>query len=121
MKWSSISTKYRDIFSTSSLVLTDYSSVAFDFAYLRKPLIYAHFDKKEFDVYHTHDKGYFDYESDGFGEVEYDLDSTVNRLIEYMENGCKLKEKYRERIDEFFAFNDRNNCKRIYEAIKSLE
>ena len=71
-----ISTKYRDIFSTSGLVVTDYSSIAFDFAYLRKPVVYAQFDKEEFFAGHTYDQGYFDYERDGFGEVEYNLKST---------------------------------------------
>ena len=115
-----ITTKYRDIFSQSSLVLTDYSSVAFDFAYLRKPVLYAQFDKEEFFEGQVYDQGYFDYERDGFGEVEYDLESTVNRLIAYMEAGCQLKDKYRKRIDKFFAFNDTKNCERIYKEIIRL-
>lgn len=114
-------TQYRDIFATSSLVLTDYSSVAFDFAYLRKPVIYCQFDVNSFFDSAVYDKGYFDYERDGFGEVEYDLEGTVNRIIEYIRNGCQLKDKYYQRIDDFYAFNDRKNCERIYQAIKSLE
>jgi hypothetical protein len=38
-----------------------------------------------------------------------------------MENGCVLKDKYRERIDSFFAFNDRNNCQRILDKILELK
>lgn len=116
-----IDTKYRNIFSTSQLVVTDYSSVAFDFAYLRKPVVYAQFDKEAFFGGHIYTQGYFDYERDGFGEVEYTLDDTVNRLIAYMEDNCQLKDKYRERIDNFFAYNDRNNCERIYNEIIGLE
>ena len=79
---------YRESFARNKLLVTDYSSVAFDFAYLRKPVLYCQYEKQ------THyEKGYFDYELDGFGEVETDLEGTVNRIIEYMENGCKLKEK----------------------------
>ena len=37
-----------------------------------------------------------------------------------MTNECKLKEEYRVRIDNFFAFNDRNNCQRVYERILEL-
>ena len=106
---------YRDMFARSRLLLTDFSSVAFDFAYLRKPVIYAHFDKNHYA------EGYFDYERDGFGEVEYNLESTIARIIEYMDNGCQLKDKYRRRIDRFFTFNDQNNCQRVYEAIKELQ
>jgi len=43
--------------------------------------------------------------------------ATVDRIIEYMKNGCTMKEKYRSRADSFFAFGDRNNCKRVYEYI----
>lgn len=108
-------TVYRDIFARNRLLITDFSSVAFDFAYLRKPVIYTHFDQNHYA------EGYFDYERDGFGEVEYDLESTVDRIIEYMENDCKLKEQYRQRIDGFFTFNDQNNCQRVYEKILELE
>lgn len=118
----SSNTAYKDVYSRSALLLTDYSSAAFDFAYLRKPVLYTQFDKEEFyGGDHICDGGYFEYERDGFGEVEYDLESTVDRIIEYMENGCELKPKYRERIDNFFAFNDKNNCKRVYEKIIVLD
>ena len=108
-------TRYREVFARNRLLVTDFSSVAFDFAYLRKPVVYTHFDVNHYA------EGYFDYERDGFGEVEYDLESTVDRIIEYMKNGCQLKQKYRERIDQFFAFNDQNNCQRVYDAIMELE
>lgn len=117
-----IDTKYNDIYAQSNLIVTDYSSAVFDFAYLRKPIIYCQFDFEEFFAgSHVCTRGYFDYAEDGFGEVEYDLEGTVNRIIEYMENGCQLKNKYRERIDKFFAFNDQNNCRRLYEKIMELE
>lgn len=116
------STRYREMLSDGALLLTDYSSVAFDFAYLRKPVIYCHFESDgEFFSHHTYVKGYFSYEQDGFGEVEYSLQGTVRRLVEYMEMGCALKDKYRERIDKFFPYHDRENCARVYRAIKSLE
>lgn len=113
---------YRDIYARSELVITDYSSAVFDFAYLRKPVMYTQFDAEEFFAgEHVYTKGYFDYERDGFGEVTRDLESTVDCIIEYMKNGCQLKDKYRERIDGFFAFDDQNNCQRVYERIMELE
>lgn len=117
-----IETSYRDIYAFSDLILSDYSSAVFDFSYLRKPIIYAQFDADEFFAgSHVYTKGYFDYERDGFGEVEYTLEDTVDRIIEYMENGCQLKDKYRQRIDNFFAFNDKKNCQRVYEKIIELD
>ncbi len=113
---------YRDIYAKSDLIITDYSSVVFDFAYLRKPIVYTHFDSADFFAgEHVYSKGYFDYERDGFGEVRYDLESTVAQIIEYMKNGCQLKDTYRQRIDGFFAFDDQQNCRRVYERLMEAE
>ena len=30
-----------------------------------------------------------------------------------------MKEEYRKRVQQFFAFDDFNNCKRIYEAVRN--
>lgn len=111
---------YRKVFAESDLLITDYSSVAFDFTYLRKPVIYFQQDKEEFFANHTYTEGYFDYERDGFGEVCYDVETLVDTIIEYMKNGCQLKDKYRKRIDNFFAYHDQNNCRRVYEEIVKL-
>ena len=116
-----LNTPYRDVFAQSALVLTDYSSAVFDFAYLRKPVLYCQFDKEEFFAGgHVYTPGYFSYERDGFGEVEYTLEDTINRIIEYVRNGCKMKDEYRRRADAFFAFNDQNNCARVAEKIEQL-
>ena len=114
-------TPYKKVFAESDLVLTDYSSAVFDFLMLRKPVIYCQFDAESFfSGEHVYTRGYFDYERDGFGEVEYTLESTVDRIIEYMQNNCQLKEVYRDRIDKFLAFNDKNNCERVFERIIQL-
>lgn len=114
-------TRYRELFADSKLIVTDYSSTVFDFAYLRKPVIYYQADVEEFfSGKHSYDKGYFDYERDGFGEVEYTAEALVNRIIEYMENGCQLKAVYKDRIEKTFAYCDRDNCRRVYEEIRKL-
>ena len=114
--------EYRDVYAKSNLVLTDYSSAVFDFAYLRKPVVYAQFDREMFfSGAHTTRPGYFDYERDGFGEVTKDLEETVDVLIDYMENDCRMKEEYNRKVDAFFTFNDRNNCQRVFERIMELD
>ncbi len=114
-------TRYRSLFADSKLIVTDYSSTVFDFAYLWKPVLYYQPDADEFfSGGHTYDKGYFDYERDGFGEVEYTAEHLIDRIIEYMENDCTLKDIYRERIMQTFPYQDKNNCKRVYEEIMKL-
>lgn len=108
---------YNDEFMRSSLMVTDYSSVLFDFTYLRKPVVYSQFDKEEFFEAQIYDEGYFNYENDGFGPVCYDLESTVNEIIKLIENDCELDQKYSDRIESFYAFNDKKNCERIFNEI----
>ena len=108
---------YQQVFKESALMVTDFSSVAFDFAYLKKPVIYSQFDEDTFYKYHTWGKGYFTYRKDGFGPITTSLEETVDTLIEYIETGCEMKPEYVEKVDNFFAYTDRNNCKRIYDAI----
>lgn len=103
---------YSEVFKSSSLMITDYSSVAFDFAYLKKPLIY--YQTESFDEFH-YNKGYFDYETMGFGEITTNEEELISKIIEYVNRDCEMKEKYAKRVDEFFKFQDRNNSKRIYE------
>lgn len=112
---------YRDAFAEANLMVTDYSSTAMDFAYLYKPVIYAQFDYERFcSGEHTYDKGYFEYKRDGFGDVEYALEDVVDNIIYNMQNGCKLSEKYKARIDKFFAYHDDKNCERVSERLLEL-
>lgn len=114
-------TSYRDVYARSSLVMTDYSSAVFDFAYLRKPVVYCHFDREEFFTgEHVYTKGYFEYEREGFGEVVYALEPLTDLIIQYVQEDCRLKELYRKRIDSFFAFHDKNCCSRVTEKILAL-
>ena len=95
-------------------MITDFSSVAFDFAYLRKPVIYY----QKNDDYH-YSKGYYDYQTMGFGQVIDNEDELVEKIIDYMENDCLMDEEYIKRVESFFKFHDKNNCKRVYEWLYS--
>lgn len=112
---------YREIYAESSLIVTDYSSAVFDFSYLRQPIIYSQFDFEKFYSDHTVRKGYFDFKRDGFGEVTENLEDTIHLIIDYMAHNCELKPKYRERIDSFFKFSDKNCSERIYKKIREIE
>lgn len=66
------------------------------------------------------DKGYFDYERDGFGPVCVDLETTVDAVIHYLENGCEMEPLYRERVDAFFGRQPENRCQAVVESVKKL-
>lgn len=112
---------YGEDMRKTALVVTDYSSAAFDYAYFNRPVIYTQFDKEEFYAHHTYQEGYFDYQTMGFGPVCYDYESTVQAIIRAIENNCVMEEKYQKRVDEFFAYRDNHNCERIYQEILKLD
>ncbi|MDY5616853.1 MAG: CDP-glycerol glycerophosphotransferase family protein, partial [Helicobacter sp.] len=74
----------QDLFCKSSLMITDYSSVAFEMAYLGKSVIYYQFDKEEFFSSHTLQKGYFNYEKDGFGPVVENEENLLKQLENFL-------------------------------------
>lgn len=111
---------YQKEFKEAALLITDYSSVEYDFAYLKKPVIYAQFDRDEFYNEAVYDKGYWDYEKMGFGPVCRDYESTIQEIISMIQNGCKMEEKYLARAKEFYFKMDRNNCRRVCEAIREI-
>lgn len=112
---------YQKIFGEASLMVTDYSSVHFDFAYLNKPAVYTQFDKVEFFGGHTYSEGYFNYEKDCFGPVVYNYEDTKKEIIRYIESDCKLEKKYQNRINKFYKYHDKKNCERVYKEIKKLQ
>lgn len=112
---------YQDIFNKASLLVTDYSSVSFDFAYIKKPIIYTQFDKFQFYKNNFYKKGYFSDELDGFGPICTNYEDTVNEIIKEIENECSLDDTYLNRINNFYKFFDNNNCKRVYEEILKIK
>ena len=105
---------YHELFNESELLITDYSSVAFDFAYLKKPVIYYQYsDDYNFEL----SESYFDYESMGFGEVIKGENELIILIKDYLANNCKMKDVYTKRVEDFYKFTDKNNCKRVYEWI----
>ncbi|HDX3444055.1 TPA: CDP-glycerol glycerophosphotransferase family protein, partial [Campylobacter jejuni] len=76
----SYKTSMQELFCKSSLMITDYSSVAFEMAILNKPVLYYQFDKDEFFAKHSYTQGYFNYEKDGFGEVFEDINILFKKI-----------------------------------------
>lgn len=100
----------QELFCKSSLMITDYSSVAFEMAVLKKPVLYYQFDKDEFFAKHSYTQGYFDYERDGFGEVCFNY----NQLLYYLKDILSYNDK---RSNSCILINQ-NICKDIFKKCK---
>ena len=101
----------------ASLLITDYSSIFFDFGYMRKPMLFYQFDYDKFRTSH-YQEGYFSYKRDGFGAVCETTEQIVKSFLEIANEEMNISEKYLDRINSFFLFNDNMNSERVYRAIK---
>lgn len=106
----------QELLKESALLITDYSSVHFDFAYMKKPVLYYQFDKAEF-FNKQYQKGMFEAEKDGFGPVVYDKDNLLNEVLKSWENKFQMEELYYERMKGFYQLYDNKNCERVYQEI----
>lgn len=104
---------YEKILTESSLMVTDYSGVQFDFAYMQKPIIYYH----PAVLPPQYEAGGLDYETMGFGPICVNHEEIIEQLCRNIENGCQMDELYRARVQDFFEYSDHNNCARIYEKV----
>lgn len=111
---------YEEEFFENALLVTDYSSLAMDYAFVKRAVVYAQFDKDEFYQTHSYHKSYFDYEQDGFGPICYDYEDTVQAMINALEHDCRMESRYLKRRQGFFDHIDNKNCERICRAVLSL-
>ncbi|MGX6454059.1 CDP-glycerol glycerophosphotransferase family protein [Pediococcus acidilactici] len=108
---------FSKIVSESSMMITDFSSVIFDFAYLYKRTAYYQFDTDEYRSGH-YKKGYFDYERDGFGPILTNESAVVQEIIRATDNNFKLEPKYEKRIKKTFEHTDNKNSERLFNILK---
>lgn len=113
--------KLNDIQETlkkSAIMITDYSSVFFDFIYMKKPVIFYQFDEEKFRKY-QYSEGYFDYKNSGMCLWTNNLDNLIYNLENVLsENNYKISyDKY----GDYFAFCDNLNSQRVYYAIKGVK
>lgn len=112
----------QELFIKSTMMVTDYSSVAFDMAALGKQTLYYQFDREEFfSGGHTLKKGYFDHYKHGFGPVVEDEQSLFVNLEKLLINNGLPDSLIQRRIDETFPVKDGRNCERVYQAICELD
>ncbi|MGO1923786.1 MAG: CDP-glycerol glycerophosphotransferase family protein [Jeotgalicoccus sp.] len=94
-----------------SLLITDYSSVSFDFTLMNKPVIYYHFDVRKFfrqgklrPLFHT---------------FIGDIARTEDDLIDLIEQQIKLNfQSNHPDISGIFKYQDHHNSARIYDSVK---
>lgn len=112
----------QQVLSASALVVTDYSSIAFDAAIIRRPVAYFQFDAHEvFGGRHITRPGYFSYREDGFGPVSDTLEGALDDIAGCLENGPVPAPEYLRRIQATFGKRRPGACERVVSAIEELD
>ncbi|MGI0531644.1 glycosyltransferase [Bacillus pfraonensis] len=101
------------------LLITDYSTVSFDFAYMKKPVIFYQFDYDEFYSRH-YNEGPIDHKQDLFGPVVIDLDMVFQSILQYFieENSFFTFQSKRKK---YLIQDTRLHCEEILKNICRLE
>ena len=57
----------------------------------------------------------------GFGPVTKTYEELKNEIVSIVLNDCNMDDEYKKRVDDFFKFRDKNNSKRVYDAIMKVD
>jgi CDP-glycerol glycerophosphotransferase len=97
----------------SAVLVTDFSSVGFDFAFLNKPVAYYQFDRaRVLDVRGAH----IDLDNELPGTIAVTEDALLDDLERIVASGCRMPPDMAARADRFIAHRDNQNSERIFQA-----
>ncbi|MDO5055542.1 MAG: CDP-glycerol glycerophosphotransferase family protein, partial [Pasteurella oralis] len=116
--WDDSSESMQDLFAKSEIMITDYSSVAFEMGFLGKLVFYFQFDSDAFFSKH-YQKGYFDFVEDGFGPVSHNINDLYLDLESYFKDKKKFKKSYKGRMS-IFDNKGKNSNEIIYNKVMLL-
>ena len=101
----------------SSVLITDYSSVYFDFVYMNKPVTFYQFDQEDFYAKHYSGTG----KKTPFGETFIEKSGLIDSIANIVKNGFSVEKKYKKEKENFFKYNDMQNCERVYDSILDIK
>ncbi|WP_210498302.1 bifunctional glycosyltransferase/CDP-glycerol:glycerophosphate glycerophosphotransferase [Vibrio crassostreae] len=112
------------VFATSSLMITDYSSVSFEMAVLRKPVIYYQFDiDTYYDGSNISQRGYFNHSEEGFGPAFRSFKEIEQWLTQVRgdELGFDI-ELYKKRAEDFLPSKsvDGSASERVFNIVSNM-
>ena len=103
-----------DLYVISDMLITDYSSVFFDYANLKRPMIFYMYD---LDYYRDESNGfYFDVEENLPGKIVKTDDDLIDEIIRVSKE-FKYDEKYKQFNEKFNYLDDGEASKRVVETV----
>lgn len=114
--------RFQPVIARTVAFVTDYTSVAFEFALLRRAIFYFQPDRERFyGGDHNWRPGYFDYDRDAFGPVARSADELVSELTRSAEVGYQPSSSFVARMQRALPDADGGGCERVYQAILRME
>lgn len=110
--------RYVDIINSSDMIVSDFSSLVYEFAITNKPVVFFDFEDKAAGQW---DKKPKRSEKSTVGHVSTSpsmLSATIEKIIL---SNFKNEDTYTQRNSELFKYHDRNNSKRIFEEIYTVK
>lgn len=105
----------RELYLVSDILITDYSSVFFDYAILKRPMIFFTYDIEE---YRDQLRGfYFDFENKAPGPLVKNTDEIINEILSIEEKGFKPTTNVENFYKKFCYLEDGKASKRVVEYI----
>ncbi len=98
------------------VLITDYSSIFFDYMLLKRPILFYAFDLENYTKLRAL---YFDYEEATPGEIIQDFDTLLNRLSQL--DTLTLSANFQDLLHRFWSHTDGQSSQRIVEFVKHRE
>ena len=98
------------------MMVTDYSSVMFDYSILRRPMFFYCYDLED---YRDNLRGfYFDFEAEAPGPISQTTEELIQDIKNY--NPADFAEKYEAYHQKFNSFDDGHASERIVGLIENI-
>ncbi|WP_320056388.1 CDP-glycerol glycerophosphotransferase family protein [Desulfuromonas thiophila] len=98
-------------------LITDFSSIYFDFLLSGRPIIFAPFDKPGFEG--TVRQLYYDYEEVTPGPKAQNWPEVLECIAEVLQNAQPYAEKLNRNRARFHRYADGHSCERVYDEVQS--
>ncbi|MBO1199407.1 CDP-glycerol glycerophosphotransferase family protein [Staphylococcus simiae] len=108
-------TDVSDLYLISDILITDYSSVMFDYGILKRPQIFYAYDLENYD---QNLRGFY---LDYYKELPGPIAKNENELLDLLKESGSLKERYNEEIERFYnEYCYTENGKATQDVIKTI-
>ena len=108
-------TDVQELYHVSDMLITDYSSVMFDYALLKKPMMFFTYD---LESYSEDTRGvYFDISKEAPGPLVFTTDELISAVKNIDEEIQKIEKRVSDFYDKYLTYECEDSCKKVVEEV----